>query len=1278
MSWSLFSLVVVASVTGYEALLSPNYEVAPHDILIPFDFENNELKFKTNTKYGSGAQAHIQFWTNQFVGAKKIGINGKKLSDLIIDFVHPHPRVKLTTSRCFNLAQEMPANQSVFVEENTNKLNFQFLAGKSNLWNAYMKDIDGAKVFTLLLEYNGYEYSGVQVVLQANLSSQEFECENVWKGQNVVWIKFVSPQLISKKSAIKLYKPEVREYTNCRTTNVGTDTIAYWKIICIFDHVSWYKCMLSDEYYAVVHSETKDVCEHIAVDRLCENDPGNYQVCGIEGCHGFVTLRGQDLFCGTYVCEGSVKNDNEMPQFGSMVMQYIDCNGNFDCKNTILDETNCENQEDPLSGEDEVAGPINVMGDMYSCFELRMGGRDGVVTRKNIPMSDKCDVKCDCVLCDDEMFCNGVSYGLECDVRNKRGSAVVKEYIGANSFCDGIEDCYKDPNDPLPPLDERYCGQRRTIGQCMNGEETRNLFPNQICAVPTTLQNSDPICTDGRDQMNCVDESRVGLSCLVNGTEAKLSYLAVCGGYRLCDDGYDDTCLKAEGDCTVHKALLCNEREDCADGGDEKMTVCRKLHSNTCVRRYPFNGIEEQQIPADWVGDGTVDCVDGRDEDLESWDKCGLEPHLARYVDRGTVCEDVYLCGDLELGGVSFIQFFDMCDRINTCGREIEICMESRNQVKTWNTPLEYTSYYKFLLFCIRGLENLQRDMGWCHTKLPFGDFLKRPVGVARTYLDLPKKSVDCSHTFGEALVYLSCTGLCLNTECVLKPVKRDTCVNFPKALTLTQDSQLSIVVQTAGGRYEDKVFPCANKRCVAYSDVCNLVNDCGDGSDEVECKNHYFCPEYGEFIPISSKCDGFEDCRGFEDECNDDCTKNKRLISSHALRMSAWSFGASGVTFNGVLLVTSIKNFWQAEYSNAAMNHALITTIGLSDTVVGIYLLVLAYADLFYEDSYCRNRYLWLSSKSCAALGVVNNIAIQLSLFSMSALSILRVFTIGKMVQKKLSDGRFERIKIIAMVSVVIALALPCAVIPLVPSFEDFFVNGLYYHDNPIFTASVNKLTHFNILKAHYGRLAFRQLSWKNIRMLVREMFSKDYGGITGETIHFYGNDGVCVFKYLVTMEDPQKWFSLGASVVNLTCGLVIAICYILIYSRTSESAKNVASATNDDNATKKRNRILQSKITAIVVTNFLCLLPFTVAGWLHFGGVYDATKLYPLFTIVILPINSVINPLLYENTILNFVVKLCKLLAGKLRKACQWVKRKDSSRSAASFVDANDTDRP
>ena len=149
---------------------------------------------------------------------------------------------------------------------------------------------------------------------------------------------------------------------------------------------------------------------------------------------------------------------------------------------------------------------------------------------------------------------------------------------------------------------------------------------------------------------------------------------------------------------------------------------------------------------------------------------------------------------------------------------------------------------------------------------------------------------------------------------------------------------------------------------------------------------------------------------------------------------------------------------------------------------------------------------------------------------------------------------------------------------------------------------------------------------------------------GVVGSTIHFYGNDGVCVFKYLVTGDDPQKLFSLGVSVINLACGTIISICYLIIYSRTAASARTVQA--QDNRVVRKRNKQLQRRISAIVVTDILTMVPFTIVSWLHFGGVVDATQQYALFTIAILPINSVINPLLYESTIVTYIVNAVKYM--------------------------------
>ena len=60
-----------------------------------------------------------------------------------------------------------------------------------------------------------------------------------------------------------------------------------------------------------------------------------------------------------------------------------------------------------------------------------------------------------------------------------------------------------------------------------------------------------------------------------------------------------------------------------------------------------------------------------------------------------------------------------------------------------------------------------------------------------------------------------------------------------------------------------------------------------------------------------------------------------------------------------------------------------------------------------------------------------------------------------------------------------------------------------------------------------------------------------------------------------------------------------------------------------------------MEAKITIIILTDFLCWIPLTVVCFLHYGEVFDATPWYPYFSSILLPLNSVINPILYNRKI-------------------------------------------
>ena len=78
----------------------------------------------------------------------------------------------------------------------------------------------------------------------------------------------------------------------------------------------------------------------------------------------------------------------------------------------------------------------------------------------------------------------------------------------------------------------------------------------------------------------------------------------------------------------------------------------------------------------------------------------------------------------------------------------------------------------------------------------------------------------------------------------------------------------------------------------------------------------------------------------------------------------------------------------------------------------------------------------------------------------------------------------------------------------PVLPIFEDYFVNGLYYGDSPLFVGPVDKPRHYAAFEVYFGENSSfwsNESSWGQIRSAVSEMFSRDSklkGKISSNTI--------------------------------------------------------------------------------------------------------------------------------------------------------------------------------
>ena len=550
---------------------------------------------------------------------------------------------------------------------------------------------------------------------------------------------------------------------------------------------------------------------------------------------------------------------------------------------------------------------------------------------------------------------------------------------------------------------------------------------------------------------------------------------------------------------------------------------------------------------------------------------------------------------------------------------------------------------------------------------------------------------------------------LCLDARCPLnknRTLLYNSCPGqYPdRVYTLANNSFLTFVAKSKQGQYQQNYFQCNNSRCIEYKQVCDLIDDCGDLSDELNCANHMICEDTlnstdYQFISLSQRCDGIYDCFDLSDECNIAC--EKRILGNWILQVLCWVMGVLALIFNSYTVFCGLKTLKASETGSMLTNKAMVSLIGSGDLFIGLYLVLLSFYDSFvYGNRFCRDQAEWYTGTVCSILGVVSTIGSQVSLFAMTALSIIRMY--GMTFRRMGIPGPANRrttIKLAFLVTGIITASLAIAVTPLIPSLEEYFVQGMYY--DPIYKVFIgfpNKEKHVKVLQAHYNTTNSNitmDLTWAQISDKVDGMFTQQHGLLSRRPVHFYGNDGVCLFKYFVRSDDarrirqsiesraditdhkgdPVVWLMLG---VNLVCFIIITCCYIVINIQTRLSSRRSGQHHNPERL--RDNRALQNKITLIVATDFLCWVPFIIISGMHNLGVFDATKWYVTYAMIALPLNSVINPLIYDKKLAEFLGRklgeIKRLVRLSTSAAMTLIARFIQSRSENIQIENNDLD--
>ena len=315
-----------------------------------------------------------------------------------------------------------------------------------------------------------------------------------------------------------------------------------------------------------------------------------------------------------------------------------------------------------------------------------------------------------------------------------------------------------------------------------------------------------------------------------------------------------------------------------------------------------------------------------------------------------------------------------------------------------------------------------------------------------------------------------------------------------------------------------------------------------------------------------------------------------KRLLPFNVLRIGIWFVCSLAILGNIFVLYYQFKH---RQHGNK-IQLFLITNLSISDFFMGIYLISLLSADLYYKDYFPSHSEAWRKSMLCRIVGALSVLSSEASTF------IITLVTIDRFLGVKYTLSKFrlsvKSARIIVTLLWLVAFGIAITVFVLSKRDSDIYAVSEICVGLPISRSPFHK--------TYDTTIQLSSIPWN--------------GNGNEDTFQNSVNDGSRVAAF----------FSIAIFTgLNLICFFIIGYCYLSIFIYIRRTTKESGRSPNLNQEIR-----IATKMSLIVLTDFCCWVPVGLLSILVQAGIVKVNPVaYAWIATFVLPINSSINPVLY-----------------------------------------------